>query len=291
MSLRRFASLLLPLGLLLKLPAQPQSQSLAFDVSSVKPSRSDSPSQSSNVPLGPGDAFSPVGGFFSAVNVPLSSCISFVDKIMASQAVFIWPQMPQWVKDSRYDIQGRAEGNPGKDEIRAMMRALLADRFKLTIHTEVRQVPLFFLVVAMPGKTGPHLRLHPADAPCPTDAGRDNDFPPNCGGIYGQTASAPNHLRLSGRDVPMESIRQSFPTQDLGRPVIDKTGLKGHFDFTIEWAPDSRDPREPGLAGTPDPLGPDFFEALKQQMGLRLESQKGPLEVMVIDHIERPLDN
>jgi uncharacterized protein (TIGR03435 family) len=289
MSLRRVTlALLLPLAFLPQLHAQGNPP--VFDVTSVKPSGPDSPAHS-NVPLGPGDTFSPVGGFFSAVNTPLSSYISFAYKIMASQAVFIWPQMPQWVKDSHYDIQGRAEGNPGKDEIRAMMRALLADRFKLTIHTEVRQVPLFLLVVATPGKTGPRLRVHPAGDPCPAEQGTDDGFPPKCGGIYGQTPSAPNHLRLGGRDVPMELITQSFPTLDLGRPVIDKTGLKGHYDFTIDWAPDSRDPREPGLAGIPDPSGLGFFESLKQQLGLRLEPQKGPIEVMIIDHIEHPSEN
>jgi uncharacterized protein (TIGR03435 family) len=287
MSPRAAVLLLLPMGFPLPLRAQ---ASLTFEVSSVKPNRSLSPS-TSNVPLGPGDAFSPTGGFFSAVNFSLSSYISFAWRITASQAVFIWPQIPQWVKDERYDIQARAEGNPGKDDLRAMMRALLADRFKLAIRTEIRQVPLFFLVVSTPGKTGPHLRPHPNGGPCPAAHTGDDEFPVKCGGIYGQTPSAPNHLRMGGRNVGIELITESFPTLDLGRTVLDKTGLKGQFAFTIDWAPESRDPREPGLAGIPDPSGPDFFEALKQQMGLRLEPGKGSFGVMVVEHIERPSEN
>jgi uncharacterized protein (TIGR03435 family) len=87
---------------------------------------------------------------------------------------------------------------------------------------------------------------------------------------------------MGGRNVTIQSIVECFPTLDLGRPVIDSTGLKGHFDFTLDWAPNRRDT---------DPSGPDFFEALKQQMGLKLSPQKGTLEILVLDHLERPSEN
>jgi len=262
----------------------------AFDVVSVKLNKSNDPSHS-NVPLGPGDVFAPTGGSFLATNFPLASYITFAYKIMGSQAVYFWPQLPKWVKEEHYDIQARAEGNPTKDELRAMMRALLADRFQMVVRRETREMPVFDLVIAGPGRLGSRLQAHPPDALCPAPPNTVDEFPIPCGGIYGQKASAPNHLRLGGRNIPMQLVADSFPTLGLGRPVFDKTGLKGNFDFTIDWAPDSRDPREPGEAGIADPSGPSFQLALKQQLGLELKPRKGPLEVLLLDRIEHPSAN
>ena len=87
---------------------------------------------------------------------------------MSNQGRYVLPQLPEWVTTERFDIQARAEKNPGKDEMRLMMRSLLADRFKLAVHYETLQVPLFAIVLAKPGKTGPQLQLHPIDTSCPT---------------------------------------------------------------------------------------------------------------------------
>src|SRR5579863_4203558 len=106
-------------------PARPE-----FEVASVKPNKSGDP-PSSNNPLGPGNVYSPYGGYFQANNFPLYTYILFAWKIMGNQEQFLRPQMPEWVMTEHFDIQARAEGNPDKDRMRLMMRSLLADRFKL----------------------------------------------------------------------------------------------------------------------------------------------------------------
>jgi hypothetical protein len=110
---------------------------LMFDVASVKPNKSGNP-PTFNFPLGPGDVYVPNGGFLSATNFPLGTYIAFAYKILGNQMQSLMAQLPEWVMTDRFDIQARAESNPGKDQMRLMMRSLLADRFKLAIHTETR---------------------------------------------------------------------------------------------------------------------------------------------------------
>ena len=269
--------------------AQPASRAPEFEVASVKPSRSDVPPHANN-PLGPGNVYSPYGGFFQAINFPLYSYILFAYKIMGNQEQFLRPQMPSWVMTERFDIEARAEGDPDKDQMRLMMRSLLADRFKLALHYETRQVPVFTIVLSKSGKTEPGLQPHPEDSSCATApqasqnqvAGR---FPALCGGLFPMPPGAPGHQRFGARNVTMGFIANQLSAMgQLERPVIDRTGLGGNFDFAVEWAPEL-----PGAE--PDPSGPTFLEALKDQLGIRLESQKGPAEVIVLDHVERPSEN
>lgn len=120
----------------------------------------------SNVPLGPGDVYTPTGGLFKASDLPLISYILFAYKVTESPDPLIH-QLPGWVMTDKFDIQARSDvQNPTKDQMRLMMRALLADRFKFTIHYETQQVPIFALVLLKPGRTGPRRQLHPGDAPC-----------------------------------------------------------------------------------------------------------------------------
>ena len=199
-------------------------------------------------------------------------------------------RLPDWVTIERYDVQARAEGNPTKDQMRLMMRALLAERFKLAVHYETRQGPVFALVPLKPGKTGPDLRPHPSDATCPKRADESalmppmvaGGFPATCGGIVRVPASTPGRLSLGARDVTMGFIASSISgIGNLGRPVVDQSGLDGTFDFIIEWAPDS----------TPEESGPTFVEALQKQLGLKLEPRNGQIDVVVLDHIEHPTPN
>ena len=292
---------------------------LAFDVASVKQNRSGFPPEGdmpkSNFPLGPGAVYSPNGGFFSAVNQPLSIYIQFAYKLMANQMQFLLPQLPAWVTEERFDIQARAQGNPTKDQMRLMMRSLLADRFKLAIHNETRQVPVFALVLAKPGQIGPKLRPHPNDASCQTGpqtatagdsapappASVPDDFPELCGGLFRMPASAPGRSRWAARNVALGLIAGAMATLgELGRPVLDETGLSGTFDFSMEWAPDLTGPNPPGgdgqvvavfHGGDPQLPGLTFQEALKMQLGLKLESKKGPVETIVLDHVEHPSEN
>jgi len=129
----------------------PVANNPTFDVASVKPNESDD-SPTSNFPLGPGDVYIPNGGFFSATGQPLNIYLKFAYKITGSQWQSLEPQLPPWTGSERFDIQARAEGNPTKDQMRLMMRSLLAERFKLAIHTEQRQAPVYgrFLVLGPP---------------------------------------------------------------------------------------------------------------------------------------------
>jgi uncharacterized protein (TIGR03435 family) len=259
---------------------------LEFEVASVKPNKSDAP-PSSNNPLGPGNVYSPYGGFFQAANFPLYTYIGFAYKIMGNQEQFLRPQMPAWVMTDRFDIQGRAEGNPDKDQMRLMMRSLLADRFKLAIHYETRQVPVFALVLSKPGRTGPALQPHANDSSCATvPQASQNQFPVLCSGLFPLPPSAPGRVRFGARNVTMAFIANQVSAMgQLERPVIDRSGLAGNFDFALEWLLES------GADQQADPSEPTFLEALKDQLGIKLESQKGPAEVIILDHVEHPSEN
>lgn len=275
-----------------------------FDVASVKQNKSgrfpagDPPT--TNVLLGPGDIYSPNGGLLSATNYPLTSYIQFAYKLPANQMLSLSPQLPKWATTERFDIQARAQGNPTKNQMRLMMQALLADRFKLAIHTESRQLPVFALVLVKSGKLGPQLRPHLDDPPCaPQLVVGSGDtigggYPVACGGIIPIEPSKDGHMRLAARNVALTASTLTG-YGNLNRPVLDRTGLEGTFDFFFEYAPD----QPPGVSGAAtntangpsEPSGPTFLEALRDQLGLKLDSQTGPVETVVLDHIEEPSEN
>jgi uncharacterized protein (TIGR03435 family) len=272
-------------------PAKPE-----FEVASVKPNKSDSPPTANN-PLGPGNVYSPYGGFFQATNFSLYTYILFAYKIMGNQEQFLRTQMPAWVMTDRFDIQARAEGNPDKDQMRLMMRSLLADRFKLGIHFETRQVPVFAVVLLKAGKTGPTLQSHPADYPCSTipqasQSPNADPYPPLCSGLFPLPPTAPGRQRVGARNVTMEFIaNQLSAVGQLERPVVDSTGLSGNFDFALEWTPE-RLAAQPAVTDLQsDSAGPTFLEAIRDQLGLKLESQRGPAQVIILDHVEHPSEN
>jgi uncharacterized protein (TIGR03435 family) len=284
--------------------------SLTFDVASIKPNLSDDP-PNSNFPLGPGDVYIPNGGFFSATNQPLVVYFRFAYKITGSQWPSLEPQFPEWANSERFDIQARAEGNPTKDQMRLMMRSLLADRFKLAVHTELRQTPVYALLVIKPGTLGSTLQVHPPGSSCtvipPWAPGSDTEapaavkpdprFPDTCGGLLNMNTTGPGRRRVGARNVAIGFIASSLVLLgDLARPVVDKTGLSGNFDYALEWAPDpggklSVDGEPEHAAGPAAPLGLTFQAALKSQLGLKLEAQKDPIEFIILDHIERPSKN
>ncbi len=282
-----------------------KAKEMAFDVASVKPSKS-SDRPYSNFSLGPGDAYVPNGGYFAASNLPLFTYIAFAYKIQGNEGQYLLPQLPSWVISERFDIQARAEGNPGKDDMRTMMRALLADRFKLKIHTEKREIPVFELVLTKPGKTGPQLRLHTDDGSCPTAPAPgqtvEGGFPALCGGILRMPPTAPGRMRLGARKVTVAFIADSVSlTANLGRPMLDQTGITGPVDFLLEFVPDSnglpvaggRPPSNPERSDAHPDLqaGPTFQEAMREQLGIKLQPQKSAMDVLVVDHIEDPSEN
>jgi uncharacterized protein (TIGR03435 family) len=290
------------------------SPKVEFEVASVRQNKSDDKPQSS-FSLDSGnlystasgsDVFDPNGGYFSATNQPLWRYIVFAYKLSGTQELALRfnyfaglaSTVPDWVNSEHFDIKGRVAGNPGRDQMRIMMQALLAERFKLVVHKETRQAPVFALVLVKPGKMGPFLLPHSADESCAIPANGSTSpalsqttdsagFPFVCGVIAHLPPSVPGRTNFGARGVTLSLLATSLPTQTgmrtIPRPVIDETGLSGTFDFRIEWAPE--------YDSAVDVPGPTFSEALKSQLGLKLESRKGTIELVVIDHVERPVAN
>jgi uncharacterized protein (TIGR03435 family) len=301
------ASVLAPAALA-QSAASPQWQTdaggqMSFDVASIhqsKPGTFTPP----NFPLSPDDAYAPTGGILSA-DFPLEIYIEFAYKLWLTpdQRRSLTTQLPKWVASDTdsYTIHARAAaGNPTKDQMRLMMQALLSDRFKLAVHFEKQQVPVLAATLVRSGKLGPNLRPHsegPAcDSPSSSEANRPaaNDvdvFPPTCGGYSVERTSA-HTFRVGSRNTTMALIAATLPTiGNLGRPGVDQTGLSGRFDFTLEWTPERRNPATSDGDISADALGATFLEALKEQLGLKFQSAKAPMDILVVDHIERPSEN
>jgi uncharacterized protein (TIGR03435 family) len=269
-------------------PAAPNR--LAFDVASIKPNNSGAPPDS-NFPLGPGDVYTPTGGYFNATDYPLAIYLFFAYKVRGNQQQYLLPQLPPWATSDRYDIQARVKGNPTKDQMREMMRALLAERFKLAVHYETREVPVLAWVLAKPGQLGPRLRPHAGDEACSTASPSGatplvaGGFPAPCGGIFNLPASAPGAVRVGARNITIAFMADSM-SSGFDRPMLDKTGLTGTFDYILEFSPEVG-----GDAAADAAAGPSLEDAIREQLGVKLVRQNGPVEVLVVDHVERPSAN
>jgi uncharacterized protein (TIGR03435 family) len=258
---------------------------MAFDVASVRQNRLGGRPES-NFPLGPGDMYAQTGGVFSASDQPLITYIAFAYKLTISQAETVRQHLPEWVMMDRFDIEARTEVRDAtKDQMRAMMQALLADRFQLKAHGEARQLPVFGLVLAKAGRTGPKLA---EDAGCASGGQRVA-----CGGLTLLPANLPANLHVAARGVTMDFLARSLMGMGaLDRPVVDQTGLGGTYDFDVEYARDSFGAEAATGSGfAAEASGPTFLEALKEQLGLKLVAQKGPVEVVVVDAVARPSEN
>lgn len=270
---------------------------MEFEVASVKQDMAEPSGETvrSNVPLGPMDSFVPTGGLLQSVNFPLINYIVFAYKPTSTQVVSLQSQLPKWALTNRYDIEAHAPGNPTKDQLRLMMQALLRDRFKLAIHFETKQQPVLGLTMEKPGKLGPNIQLHPADGPPCSTAGAGNatvagGFPQQCGVINPGLAGGAGRIRVGARNVPMSMLTNllgSQPIININKPVVDQTGITGNVDFTFEFSPEVPE----GAGFTPDPNGPTFLEALKDQMGMKLVQQNAPIDSIVVDHVEEPSEN
>ena len=251
-----------------------------FDVASIRENNSSDTGVRMNFPLGAGDAYTPSGGLFRVSNMPLSGYIGFAWKLTPPQSSALSPQLPEWVRVTRYDIEARVEGEPTKDDMRAMMRALLAERFGLKLHTEVREIAVLDMVLAKPGKTGPNLQPHSADDPkCLRNPPPTGFFSP-CG-IFGAIPGLP--AKQAGRNISLTMFADNISTA-AGKPVIDKTGMTGTFDFTLVYQPDNADPNS-------DSTAPGFLRALSDQAGVKLVPAKSPAVFYIFDHIDRPSSN
>jgi len=270
-----------------------------FEVASVKPNKS-----------GDGRVMIGVqpGGRFTATNVPLRLLIRNAYQLQDFQIV----GGPDWVGSDRFDIVAKAEADDLGDPFRAdqtgqpsrgqlMLRALLAERFKLAAHNENREMPIFALVLARnDGKLGPQMHQSTTDCEALRAAGRGAMPPPPPPGVAPADRVQCGIRVMPGNMMVGGSTLTQFASSlgmFVGRIVVDKSGLTGAYDFTLTWTPDQFANRPPGspdplVNGVPiDPNGPSIFTAVQEQLGLKLDSQKGPVTVLVIDRVEHPVDN
>jgi uncharacterized protein (TIGR03435 family) len=269
---------------------------MSFDVASVKLNKSGGPAHT-NVAMSPHADYSPTGGLFSATNFRLQTYLAWAYDLPGYGALRLLDQYPPWALADRFDIEARAEGNPTKAQMQLMMQSLLADRFKLVVHTETKQGRIYALVLSKPGKTGPQLHPHSNDGSCSTPVPRPSvavtSLSPCAVGFINLQPSAAGSERLGGRKLTMQQIAEFLPAigdSGVDRPVLDHTGLRGTFDFIIEFGLPLLPPSVPPNVEQ-DESGPTFLEALQDQLGLKLEATTGPVDVLVIDHVEEPSPN
>jgi uncharacterized protein (TIGR03435 family) len=224
---------------------------------------------------------SPSPGRFAAANAPLKFLIQEAYAVKSSQVLGV----PGWIESDRYDIDAKGAFDTVRrgSEALLMLQVLLEDRFKLRLHRETRELPVLMLTVV---GGGPKME----QAKCGNPPG------PGPSACLGQRLGSHGlNWTLDGTGATMNGL-VNFLANNTGRDVIDKTGLAGQYDFQLEWAPDV--PTGAPLGGADDrpaPVsdvtGPTIFSALHDQLGLKLESGKGPIEVLVIDHVEKPSAN
>jgi uncharacterized protein (TIGR03435 family) len=277
------------------LRAQSPAAKLSFDVASIKQNTSDLPAYraTSNFPLGLGESYPPNGSLLSATNYPVATYIAFAYKLTSSEQRTLQAQLPKWTNDQRFDIEARAPGIATKDQMRLMMQSLLADRFKLAVHNEIKEAPVYALVLVKPGETGPQLHARAANSPAcgafsTSAAARSADGTPSSCDVF-LTLVDTDRIHTSARNITMRMIAGAMPLPGLGQldhPVVDQTGLTGTFDFTIECSPEPT-----ALNAQTNEIEPTFLQALKDQLGLKLESSNTRVTTLVIDHIDPPSPN
>jgi bla regulator protein blaR1 len=269
--------------------SQTTSEALpSFEVASIKPNPSGTPMRFFQ--------FSDPSRF-RTTNIPAKDLIEFAYHLQPFQI----SGGPGWIGSQGYDIEAKVDDSTAAalqklpreermDQFRLMLRSLLADRFKLKVSHETKELPVFALVI---GKGGP--KLTPASAPSTQPAGANAPGGQRGPGIM----MSPGGIK--GRGMPIHTFAEVLARQPElgGRLVLDQTGIKGNYDFTLEWAAERPEPL-PGTAGRDqaagnappvDSSGPSIFTAIQEQLGLKLESTKGPVDMLVIDNIEKPSEN
>jgi uncharacterized protein (TIGR03435 family) len=226
------------------LAQQPQ----AFEVATIKPSKDTG---------GMNNLHDPVQATWT--NMPLAIVIQNAYRLQSDQLI----GGPGWIRSDRWDIIAKTDRPATWEQQNKMLQLLLADRFKLKVHWETRQLPQYRLVVAKGGS-----KLHSNARPAGTRIGR------GLIDAHGITAAE----------------LAAWLRSELGRPVVDSTGLTGRYDFKLQWAPDESQPNSEGEMPPPDATGPSIFAAIRE-LGLKLEAVKGPVEVLVVDYAEKPSEN
>ncbi len=243
----------------------PATAPLQFEVASSRPGNSEA--KINDLELRP-------GGRLTGVNQSLRSLITRAYGVRAFQIT----GGPSWLDSAKFDIEAKREGNPTREQMTGMLQSLLADRFQLRVHSETKELPIYALLVA---KNGPKLEPSHSDGCTEPTAGVPLPAPGQppiriCGAFNLQPG------RITGLRTTMSQFAAALARYPFSQTVVDKTGIDGTYEITLQWTPD-----EPAV----DRSGPSIFTAIQEQLGLRLESQKGPVETLVIDHVEKPSEN
>lgn len=256
----------------------------SFEVATVKPNKSGEPFIRMQVLA---------GGRVDAQNMPVAELIRMAYGVQPFQV----EGGPGWINTDRFDITAKSEtefpsAGPGQ-ALRPMMRSLLAERFGLKVRRETKEMPIYALIVARTdGKLGP--KLNPSTVDCAAlrgrGAGRGGPPPPPGPGERPECGIFGGPGIMAAGDVPLNQIADMLSGR-VRRLVVNKTGLTGNYSFDVQFTPDQLPP--PGTAlppGAPpiDPNGPSLFTAVQEQLGLKLDSQRGPVEMLVIESISQP---
>ncbi len=262
-----------------------QEKDATFEVASVKANKSGD---------GNGNLRGLPGGRVQATNMPVRPIITFAYQLAGYQLV----GGPGWLTTDRYDLIAKLEGDPSSapaalpgantpNSMQLALRHLLEERFKLKVHRETREMDIYALVLARPGgDPGPGLKPSTQDCAAAAAAAQRPGAPPpgSPGQPFCGISGSPGRVRFGG--LPSMSFPAAF-SGPAGRMVVDRTGLTGSWDFDLTFAPENRGPDAP----PPDPNAPSFFTAIQEQLGLKLEATKGPVDVVVIDGIEKPAED
>jgi len=245
-------------------PPKPMAgANLAFEVATIKPSNPDVPGQS--ILVGRGGP-----NMFTTTNTTLNDLITFAWEIHVRQIA----NGPSWLESEKFDVTAKFEqsGTPNVTQLRTMVQKLIGERFGLAFHKEKRELPAYVMTVV---KSGHKLTTNESGGLLP--------------GFGGRGPGA-----VGARNSTMADFATFLQSRLLDRPVVDQTGLTGKFDFQFQWRPEQLG-GQPGA--TPAPLPPevesrpDMFTAFQEQLGLKLESTRAPVEVYVIDKVQKPSDN
>ena len=236
--------------------ATAQTAPSTFDVISIKPTEGQ-PRNSGFRRASP--------GMLNATNITVRMLVEFAYDVRDDQI----SGGPAWLDSARYEIVAKPADDADPKEasrlLRARTQALLADRFHLVLHHETKELPVLVLTLAPKGPKG----LHETKAAA--------------------TDYVSNGHHLDCQRVSMAMFAKGFLAHQTGRSVTDATGLAGDFDFTLDWSPD--DAAASPDAPAPAQQFPPFFMALQEQLGMKLEQRKGPVEVLTIDRAEKPAEN
>ena len=275
---RRIAALFSTLVVVSMLAVVGSSQApLTFDVASIKPNNSGEARQ--------GVRFYPPSDRVIVTNMTLRRLIQDAYQLQNDEVA----GGPGWIDSDHFDIVANGDGSHSPQEKWLMIRALILERFKLVVHKETRELPIYALVTSKgDGTLGPKLRRSDTDCapprtpppPGPPDRNRPNQ----CGALY----SAPGSVNFRG--VLMEDLARFGLSSRVGRTVVNRTGLAGRYDLDLEFSPTGPLQASPDAADAGGATGPSVFTALQEQLGLKLQAEKGPIDVLVVDRAEHPVE-